>query len=121
MDERSRAAYYRLHKDDPNEWDDGEEPEEQHERDRMTASITVRFSPAEASLIRQAAKSHRISYSELVRTAVTAYLQPEISPERPNITYDVGRRERRFGGTEVTLGGTLADVMGSVTGPSPAP
>ena len=64
----SDAAYYQAHKDDPDEWDDPTPPRRIPRR-RLAAMISVRFTPAELELLRQAAGRRGESLSAFVRSA----------------------------------------------------
>lgn len=117
MDERSRVAHYRLHKDNPDDWGEVEQPEVAPTRGQMTATITVRFSPQEANLIRHEAKSRRISYSEVVRAAVAMYLDKRLTPVSSNETR---RYDQPPNVQLIQLGGTLRQNL-PVTGGDLAP
>ena len=73
--ERDWAAFYEQHKDNPAEiWGEPEqEPPSEHRRP-LSATITVRFSPEEASAIRGLAQELDVSYSEIVRRAVRKFV-----------------------------------------------
>lgn len=106
--ERELAAYYREHKDDPDLWGEGEGPDVPRERKKLSATITVRFSPDEANLIRQVAQSKGLSYSDVVRAAVREYTQPRLSVESGVMTQFYGWTKQHLGQAgEVTLGGDL--------------
>lgn len=76
-DEAELATYYQQHRDDPEEWSEPLTPEPDAERPRgLATTITVRFPIAEAALIRRMAKEIALSYSDIVRHAVRAYMQP---------------------------------------------
>jgi hypothetical protein len=69
-EERDKAAFYQQHKDDPEVWGEREADTPVVRRGGLSATITVRFSPEEASAIRGLAQELNISYSEIVRRAV---------------------------------------------------
>lgn len=77
--EKERAAYYQAHRGDPDEWGELEEGpvERRVHRTGLSVSIAVRFSPEEAEAIRRTAKREGKTYSEVVRTAVHRYTQPD--------------------------------------------
>ena len=78
--ERDWAAFYEQHKDNPAEiWGEPEqEPPSEHRRP-LSATITVRFSPEEASAIRGLAQELNISYSEIVRRAVRKFVHSRLA------------------------------------------
>jgi predicted DNA binding CopG/RHH family protein len=80
-DVQELAQYYQDHMDDPDLW---EEPEVVPARARGTlgATITVRFSPDEADLIRRRAKQAGVPYSEVVRQAVHDLLHPRFTVQQ---------------------------------------
>jgi Arc/MetJ-type ribon-helix-helix transcriptional regulator len=69
-EEKDWAKFYREHKDDPEIWGEPEEGPPSARRGGLSVTITVRFSPEEASAIRGLAQELGISYSEVVRRAV---------------------------------------------------
>lgn len=82
-EERDRAAYYQAHRDDDDVWGEPERSAESLDHHNLAATITVRFSPDEAADIRDLAREHRVSYSDVVRTAVRQLIQStEEGPER---------------------------------------
>jgi hypothetical protein len=83
--ERSRAAFYQQHKDDPEIWGEPEEDVPPTRRGGLSATITVRFSPEEASAMRGLAQELDVSYSEIVRRAVRKFVYSRLA---------VGEREQ---------------------------
>ena len=82
--EAELAAYYEAHRDDPNEWEELPSPSPlKRSRGRPSrgfrATITVRFTEAEAELIRREASRTESTYSEVVRRAVTTALSGDSS------------------------------------------
>ena len=77
-DERDKAAFYKQHKDDPDVWGDPEEGAPPAPRGGLSATITVRFSPEEASAIREVAQELDVSYSEVVRRAVRKFVHSRL-------------------------------------------
>ncbi len=75
-EERDKATFYREHKDDPEMWGEPETDTAPAPRRALSATITVRFSPEEASEIRELAKKLGISYSEIIRRAVQEFVHP---------------------------------------------
>ena len=76
-EESIRAAWYQAHKDDPDFWDNFEVvPPPKRSRGRpsrnMGARISVRFTPEEMAGIRARSVEEGITYSEVVRRAVSA-------------------------------------------------
>jgi Mobilization protein NikA len=62
------ARYYEAHKDDEDEWGEPERPPVSVKR-RLATMISVRFSPEEAKVVREAAESAKESLSHFVRKA----------------------------------------------------
>lgn len=77
--ESEKAAFYKAHKDDPDVWSD--ETERTPERSPLGASITIRISPEDAHLLKEAARRTGLRYSEIVREAVAQYVRPRYSFE----------------------------------------
>ena len=77
MNEEELATYYEQHKDDPEIWG---EPEEGpvSPKQGLGATITVRFTAAEAAAIRDLAKRRAMTYSQLIRSALNDLLQPSV-------------------------------------------
>lgn len=74
-----RATYYEAHRNDPDEWDEAEAP---RPRRRLASMISVRLSPKEAAVIRQAAERDGVSVSAFLRSAaLTAALRPTVGGE----------------------------------------
>lgn len=78
-EEQSKAAFYQQHKDDPEIWGEPEEDAPPARRRSLSATITVRFSPEEASAIREVARDLDASYSEIVRLSVRKFVQFRLS------------------------------------------
>ena len=74
-DEKKRAAYYQAHRDSE-DLEEVDSPVQKGKRARLSTSITVRFSPDEADIIRGAAKAGQCSYSNVVRAAVRQLAVP---------------------------------------------
>lgn len=64
--ERERAARYESSKDSLDSWGDAVQPKE---RRRLASMISVRLSPAEATLVREAADQRGLSVSAFLRNA----------------------------------------------------
>ena len=75
MSEQTRAQYYQAQKDDEGEWGEPERPPASSRR-RLASMISVRFSPNEAQMIRQAAEAADESVSQFVRKAALQRCQP---------------------------------------------
>ena len=75
MGEKERAAYYQAHRD-PKDLEEVDSPVQKGKGARLSTSITVRFSPDEADIIRGAAKAGQCSYSNVVRAAVRQLAVP---------------------------------------------
>jgi hypothetical protein len=65
----SEASYYQQHKDDPGEWEEVPPPATRRPRRRLDAMISVRFSPAELDILRDAARRRGETVSTFVRTS----------------------------------------------------
>ena len=65
---------------------------EDRRRRRLSATITVRFSPEEADLIRRMAEARDVSYSDIIREAVKAYAEPRRPIEHSVMTQDYSAR-----------------------------
>lgn len=76
MNEQERVAFYEAHKDDPSLWKRESWPDPPRARGTLSATITVRFTPEEADLIRRAAQARGASYSDVIREAVRTLRQP---------------------------------------------
>jgi hypothetical protein len=74
-EEKDWVRFYQEHKDDPEVWGEPEEDAPPTRRGGLSATITVRFSPEEASAIRGLAQELDVSYSEIVRRAVRKFVQ----------------------------------------------
>jgi hypothetical protein len=73
-EERDKAAFYQQHKDDPDIWGEPEEDTPPARKGGLSAVITVRFSPEEASAIRELAQELDVPYSAIVRRAVRKFV-----------------------------------------------
>jgi predicted transcriptional regulator len=73
-EEKDWARFYQEHKDDPDVWGEPEEDTPPARRGGLTTTITVRFSPEEASAIRGLAQELDVPYSEIVRRAVRKFV-----------------------------------------------
>lgn len=78
MQDTDRARYYEEHRGDDTLWGEAEQ-EDAPSRAGRTATITVRFSEAEAEGIRRIAKTAHTTYSNVVRDAVRSYVEPRLS------------------------------------------
>jgi len=78
-EEMDWAKFYREHKDDPDIWGEPEEGSPPARRGGLSATITVRFSPEEASAIRGLAQELDLSYSEIVRRAVRKFVHTRLA------------------------------------------
>lgn len=78
-EERNRAAFYQQHKDDPEVWGEPEENAPPTRRSGLSATITARFSPEEASAIRELAQEIGVPYSEIVRRAVRKFVHSRLA------------------------------------------
>ena len=76
MSEKERAAYYQDHKDSA-DLEEVPSPVIEGKRPRLSASITVRFSPEEAGIIRRAAQASGSSYSDIIRSAIRQLAVPQ--------------------------------------------
>ena len=84
MNEKERAEYYQANKDSL-DIEQTESPVLEGRRPRLSASITVRFSPEEADIIRRVAKDSNSSYSDVVRSAVRHLAAPRY--EVPSVSF----------------------------------
>lgn len=107
-EEKDWAAFYRQHKDDPEIWGEPEEGSPAtRRRGRLSATITVRFSPEEASGIRELAKELGASYSDVVRRAVREFIHPRFPtgyewPEpEPGSSFSFSNADTRTGSLAV--------------------
>jgi Ribbon-helix-helix protein, copG family len=78
-EERDKAAFYQQHKDDPEVWGEPEVGVPVVRRGGLSATITVRFSPEDASAIGELAQELNISYSEIVRRAVRKFVHSRLA------------------------------------------
>jgi hypothetical protein len=98
--ERDWAAFYEQHKDNPAEiWGEPEQGPPSEHRRPLSATITVRFSPEDASAIRNVAQELDVPYSEIVRRAVRKFVHFRLAvredvhdePEdRPDYSFSTG-------------------------------
>lgn len=65
----SDASYYQQHKDDNEEWKEVPAPSVRRPKRRLDAIVSVRFSPGEQDILREAAGRRRETVSTFVRTA----------------------------------------------------
>jgi hypothetical protein len=79
MSEKDWAKFYREHKDDPEIWGEPEEDTPPPRSGGLSATITVRFSPDEATELRELAEEMGATYSEIVRLAVRKFVQFRLS------------------------------------------
>lgn len=89
-EEQNRARFYQQHKDDPQVWGEPEEGTPPVRRRGLSATITVRFSPEEASEIKKWAQKLDISYSAVVRSAVRAFVRNAYMIEHNKNTFSAG-------------------------------
>jgi hypothetical protein len=98
-EERDKAAFYQQHKDDPDVWGEPEVDTPVVRRGGLSATITVRFSPEDASAIRHLAQELDVPYSEIVRRAVRKFIHFRLAvregvhdePEdRPDYSFSTG-------------------------------
>ncbi len=61
VEEKDRATFYREHRDDPEFWGEPEEDAPPGRRGGLSATITVRFTPEEATAIRALAQELGVS------------------------------------------------------------
>ncbi len=80
--EEERAAYYEQHKDDPEVWGEAIEAPEPQGRRTLRATVTIRLTEEEATLVREQAKRLGQTYSDVIRTAILDMLQPRFSIEQ---------------------------------------
>ena len=73
----SDASYYQAHKDDQGEWG---EAQERRSRRRLSAMVSVRFSPEEAELVRRVAEGSGRSLSDFIRHAAVARANQSTAP-----------------------------------------
>jgi len=79
----SDAEYYQAHKEDDEEWGSPERTPSRARR-RLAAMVSVRFSPEEVALVRQAATERHQSLSSFVRQA--ALERCRVEPPTAHIT-----------------------------------
>ena len=92
-EEQNKARFYQLHKDDPEVWGEPEEGTPPARTRGLSATITVRFSPEEASEIRKWAQKLDVSYSTIVRNAVRTFVRNASMIERTINTSVAGCEE----------------------------
>jgi hypothetical protein len=85
--EQEWADYYQAHKDDPEEWGDPVPPPPAvlkrargRPSQRRSAVITVRFTPEEMAIVRQDARAHESTYSDVIRRAVQLLAEKQRPP-----------------------------------------
>jgi hypothetical protein len=95
------AEYYQAHKDDPEEWAEprvGRKPAKR----RLAAMISVRFTPEEEDLVRQAATERGESVSHFVRTAALS----QARAVKPSMTTPIASTARTWTSSSVSFGTT---------------
>jgi len=106
------AEHYQQHKDDSSEWEEVAEPRRPSRR--LGSMISVRFSDAEAQLVRAAASRHGASVSAFVREAALTAAgarQTTTWAQRVDAAPDVGT----FAAWSVKMNGAALAVSGNVT------
>jgi uncharacterized protein (DUF1778 family) len=63
------ASYYQRHRDDEDEWEEAPAPSVRRPKRRLDAIVSVRFSPGEQDILREAAGRRGETVSTFVRTA----------------------------------------------------
>ena len=69
----SDASYYQRHKDDLDEWEEVPAPRSRRGKRRLDAMISVRFSPAELDILRDAARRRGETVSTFIRTSALRF------------------------------------------------
>ena len=69
MSDTEMAAYYHQHKDDQDDWEETPAPSPRRPARRLDVIVSVRFSPAEQDLLRQAATQRGETLSTFIRGA----------------------------------------------------
>ena len=110
-EERDKAAFYQQHKDDPEVWGEPEVGAPPTPRGGLSATITVRFSPEEATAIRELAKELGVSYSDIVRRAVRKFVHfrltvGETAPVEPEDRHDFAANITTSTGSPLALAGS---------------
>jgi hypothetical protein len=109
--EKDWAAFYEQHKDNPAEiWGEPEVGPPPGRRRPLSATITVRFSPEEATAIRELAKELGVSYSDIVRRAVRKFVHfrltvGEAAPVEPEDRHDFSANITTSTGSPLALAG----------------
>ncbi len=101
-EEKDRAAFYERYKDDPDMWGEPEKTTPSVRRGGLSATITVRFSPEEASAIRGLAKELGVSYSDVVRRAVRKFVHSRLTTGEAAETEE--RRDLSFSNATTSTG-----------------
>ena len=112
MKERDRAEFYQQHKDDADVWEDSEPPEtERVAGGRLETVVTVRLSDDDARALRQAAKSMGLSYSDVIRRSLEAFLRPsfEVSIDKGDVLLPWLRPAHAEQAVEFTIGTEYRD------------
>ena len=106
-EERDWAKFYQEHRDDPDMWGEPEKEVQPAPKSGLSSTVTVRFSPEEASEMRSWAKKLDLTYSTLVRTAVRTFVQNASMIERsisgPLAEYERARETAQGRRGEVSL------------------
>jgi len=108
MNEAERAAYYQDHRSS-DQLEKVPSPVTAGKRPRLSASITVRFSPAEAEIVRRAAQASDSSYSDVVRAAVRQLAAPRYYAQNFRAVFSMNT----WTGTifqQTDLGGTATSI-----------
>ncbi len=73
-----------------NDWGEAEERDAPRAKHALSATVTVRFAPDEAEMLRGVAKERGLSYTAVVRAAVKAFAKTGAIPtvRTRNITFD---------------------------------
>ncbi len=73
------AEFYQKHKDDPDEWGEAEGVKSRKPpRDRLNAIISVRLTPDEEDVLKQAASTRGLTLSAFVRAAALHEAAPAV-------------------------------------------
>ena len=86
--EKDWATFYEQHKDNPDIWGEPVQGPPPTRSRGLSATITVRFSPEEASEIRELAKELGVSYSDIVREAVQRFVHPQFMTSTKGYFFD---------------------------------
>ena len=69
MSDTEMAAYYEQHKDDQDDWEETPPPSPRRSARRLDAIVSVRFTPTEQDLLREAATQRGETLSTFIRGA----------------------------------------------------